>query len=67
MSISFPGYKCGFGKHHPQHDVCRCDTLDDAELETILRLARIGQSGRVLEREIKLLVAGYRTQMKPNS
>lgn len=36
------------------------DYLDDDELETILIIARNGQSGRITEHEIKLLVAAYR-------
>ena len=35
------------------------DCLDDDDLETILIVARNGQSGRITEREIKLLVAAY--------
>ena len=36
----------------------------DDELETILAIARNGQSGRITEYEIKVLVAAYRAQMK---
>jgi hypothetical protein len=36
------------------------DHLDDEDLETILIIARNGQSGRITEREIRLLVAAYR-------
>jgi hypothetical protein len=36
------------------------DTLDADDLETILIIARNGQSGRITEREIKLRVEAYR-------
>ena len=36
------------------------DRLDEDDLETILIIARNGQSGRITEREIKLLVEAYR-------
>lgn len=36
------------------------DSLDDDDLETILAIAKNGQSGRITEREIKLLVSAYR-------
>lgn len=35
--------------------------LDDDELETILIVARNGQSGRITEYEIKELVRGYKS------
>lgn len=37
------------------------DALDDEDLATILMIAKNEQSGRVTEREIKLLVAAYRS------
>ena len=36
------------------------DALDEDDLETILIIARNGQSGRITEREIRLLVEAYR-------
>lgn len=40
---------------------CQCaDALTDDDLETILIIARNKQSGRITEREVKLLVAAYR-------
>jgi hypothetical protein len=36
------------------------DSLDEDDLDTILTIARNGQSGRITEREIKLLVLAYR-------
>lgn len=37
------------------------DILDEDELEAILMFARNGESGRITERDITLLVEAYRT------
>lgn len=36
------------------------DRLDDDDLETLLIIARNGQSGRITGREIRLLIEAYR-------
>lgn len=50
----------GPGKKIPPSAVA--DRLEEDDLETILIIARNGQSGRITEREIKLLVAAYRNR-----
>ncbi|MEQ1698122.1 MAG: hypothetical protein ABL901_20005 [Hyphomicrobiaceae bacterium] len=51
----------------PTKDSVGCsleDKLDEDDLETILVIARNKQSGRITEREIKLLVESYRNSNK---
>lgn len=43
------------------------DALDGDDLATILAIAHNGQSGRITEREIKLLVEAYLTLHKIDS